>query len=60
MKLNRVLLISISLICLFFLTGCTTNGQGVETKAYVIAMGIDKRRYRYAKTISTSCYFKWF
>lgn len=46
MKLNKLLLILISLISIFFLTGCTTNGQGVETKAYVIAMGIDKRRNR--------------
>lgn len=45
MKLNRILLILISLICLLFLTGCT-EGQGVETKAYVIAMGIDNRRNR--------------
>lgn len=46
MKLNRILLIVISLICILLLTGCTTNGQGVETKAYVIAMGIDNRRNR--------------
>lgn len=44
MKLNRIFIFLISLICLLFLTGCTTDGQGVETKAYVIAMGIDNRR----------------
>jgi len=29
---------------LIFLTGCTAK-TGVETKAYTIAMGIDKRWY---------------
>ena len=43
MKLNKLLLILIILVCLFFLTGCS-DGRGVETKAYVIAMGIDNRR----------------
>lgn len=43
MKHNKILLISFSLICLLILTGCTNNGQGVETKAYAIALGIDKR-----------------
>lgn len=42
MKLNKVLLILITLLCLFLLTGCY-NSDGVETKAYVIAIGIDKR-----------------
>lgn len=44
MNFKKILLILIALICLLFLTGCTNNGQGVETKAYAIAMGIDKRR----------------
>lgn len=45
MKLSKLLLFLISLLCLFFLTGCNTAGSGVETKAYVIAIGIDNRRY---------------
>lgn len=43
MKLTKTLFILMLLICLYFLTGCTNNGQGVESKAYVIAIGIDKR-----------------
>lgn len=42
MKLNKVLLILITLACLFLLTGCY-NSDGVETKAYVIALGVDTR-----------------
>ena len=42
MKLNRFLLILITLSCLFLLTGCY-NSDGVETRAYVIALGIDSR-----------------
>lgn len=45
MKLHKCLLLLLMLICLLFLTGCS-EGQGVETKAYVIAMGIDNRRNR--------------
>ncbi len=55
MKLNKILLILIILLCLFMLTGCY-NSDGVETKAYVIAIGIDKRRKRYPKIISPNCY----
>ena len=44
MKLNKLLLILIPFLCLFFLTGWNMDGSGVETKAYVIAMGIDNRR----------------
>ncbi len=41
MKLNKFVLILITLSCLFLLTGCY-NSDGVETKAYVIAVGLDK------------------
>lgn len=43
MRFHKFLLILISFLCLFLLTGCTMDGSGVETKAYVIAMGIDNR-----------------
>ena len=43
MKFNKLCIIFIMLLGLFFLTGCTA-ATGVETKAYVIAMGIDERR----------------
>lgn len=43
MKLKKALFILMLIICLYFLTGCTNDGQGVESKAYVIAIGIDKR-----------------
>ena len=43
MKLNKFYIIFIMLLGLLFLTGCTA-ATGVETKAYVIAMGIDNRR----------------
>ena len=42
MKINKILIILILFGGLIFLTGCTP-GTGVETKAYVIAMGIDNR-----------------
>ena len=42
MKLNKFLLIFIMLFGLIFLTGCTAE-TGVETKAYVIAIGVDNR-----------------
>lgn len=42
MKLNKLFIIIIMLLGLLFLTGCTA-ATGVETKAYVIAMGIDNR-----------------
>jgi len=41
-KLNKILIIFILFFGLIFLTGCTPE-TGVETKAYVIAMGIDNR-----------------
>ncbi len=41
MRLNKFLLILISLSCLCLLTGCY-DSDGIETKAYVIAVGIDK------------------
>ena len=43
MRLNNFCIVIIILFGLFFLTGCTPE-SGVETKAYVIAMGLDKRR----------------
>lgn len=46
MKLNRFLLILIILSCLLFLTGCY-DSSGVETKAYAVAIGIDKRSRKY-------------
>lgn len=55
MKLNNFLLILIILFFSFLLTGCD-NSNGVEAKAYVIAVGVDKRRYRYTETISSNCY----
>jgi len=42
MKINKLLIILILFFGLIFLTGCTRE-TGVETKAYVIAMGIDNR-----------------
>lgn len=42
MRLNKLLLVFIILFGLFFLSGCTAE-TGIETKAYVIAMGIDNR-----------------
>lgn len=42
MKLNKFLLIFIMLLGVIFLTGCTAE-TGVETKAYVIAIGVDNR-----------------
>lgn len=42
MKLNKFFVILILFFGLFFLSGCTRE-TGVETKAYVIAMGIDNR-----------------
>lgn len=55
MKIKTILLILITLLCLFFLTGCY-NANGIETKAYVVALGLDVRRYKYIKTFSPSCY----
>lgn len=40
MKLNNFILIFVLILCCFSLTGCTTP-TSVETKAYVIALGID-------------------
>lgn len=42
MKLNKIFIISFLLLILLLLTGCNAP-TGVETKAYVIAMGIDIR-----------------
>lgn len=42
MKLNKLFIIFIMILGLICLTGCTAE-TGVETKAYVIAMGIDNR-----------------
>ncbi len=42
MRFKNFLLFLILFICMFFLTGCYTS-QSVETKAYVVAMGIDNR-----------------
>lgn len=44
MKLNRFLLIVIILLCPFFLTGCY-GSEDIDEKAYVIALGVDKRYY---------------
>lgn len=41
MKINIFTFFLILLFCLCFLTGCD-NSDGVETKAYVIALGVDK------------------
>ena len=41
MNIKKYLLIFILILSSFLLTGCN-NAEGVETKAYVIAMGIDK------------------
>lgn len=54
MNLKNFLLILILLFCSFLLTGCN-NSNGVEAKAYVIAVGLDKRRHRYAKAITSNC-----
>lgn len=39
MKYKQIILIL--LLCIFFLTGCSSSA-GVETKAYVVAIGIDE------------------
>lgn len=43
MKKIHYLLIIIILSCLLFLTGCY-DANGIETKAYVTALGLDVRR----------------
>lgn len=42
MKLNKFTIFFILILTLFLLTGCNAP-TGVETKAYVIALGIDNR-----------------
>ena len=42
MRFKNFLLFLILFICMFFFIGCYTS-QSVETKAYVVAMGIDNR-----------------
>lgn len=42
MKIKKLLLLVIILLCSFFLTGCY-NSEDIDEKAYVIALGVDIR-----------------
>lgn len=40
MKFKNLILITLLILCMFLLSGCN-NANGIETKAYVIALGVD-------------------
>lgn len=40
MKLKNLILLILLIVCMFLLSGCN-NANGIETKAYVIALGVD-------------------